>query len=344
MQLIEPSERQKPLMRNLKSTISLVALALLSLIPLSAHAQDEDVIRVDSAIVRLNVGVVDRSGRPIASLDRSDFRIFEDGVEQRILSFEPSAAPFSVVLILDMSGSTLSFRDTIRSSALRFISALDPEDRIAVVEFYDKVNLLNDFTTRRDRVLNSIRVANGRGKTQLFRAIDFSLDRLAREGNRRKAIIVLTDGIDSAARDLDRAAIERHGDSNPSGALKTENEILNRILLKSDRQGVTIYPLALPTGDPGRLAEPSPIQIALYETARNRLGVLAQRTGGEMTVINRLEEMGLLYSQVAANLRALYTIEYQSTNVQRDGKWRSIAIETDNPNLISKTRPGYFAR
>ncbi len=313
-------------------------------IPSALMAQDDEVIRVDSAIVRLNVGVVDRTGRPVTALDRTNFRIFEDGVEQRILSFEPSATPFSVVLILDMSGSTLTFRDTIRSSALRFIAALDPADRIAVVEFYDKVNLLNDFTTKRDRVLNSIRVANGRGKTQLFRAIDFSLDRLSKEGNRRKAIIVLTDGVDSAARDLDRAAIERFKEGDPAKALRAENDILNRILSKSDRQGVTIYPLALPTGDPSKLADPSPIQNALYTTARERLGVLAQRTGGEMTAINRLEEMGLLYSQVAANLRALYTIEYQSTNTRRDGKWRTIAIETDDSAFISKTRPGYFAR
>jgi Ca-activated chloride channel family protein len=327
-----------------KSQLLLLLLSTILLFTSSLVAQDDEVIRVDSAIVRLNVGVVDRTGRPVTALDRTNFRIFEDGIEQRILSFEPSAAPFSVVLILDMSGSTLTFRDTIRSSALRFITALDPADRIAVVEFYDKVNLLNDFTTNRDRVLNSIKVANGRGKTQLFRAIDFSLDRLAREGNRRKAIIVLTDGVDSAARDLDRALIEKFRDNDPTQVLRADNEILNRVLSKSDRQGVTIYPLALPTGDPSKLAAPSPIQIALYTTARERLGILAQRTGGEMTTINRLEEMGLLYSQVAANLRALYTIEYQSTNTRRDGKWRTITIETDDPAFISKTRPGYFAR
>jgi len=308
------------------------------------QAQDEDVIRVDSAIVRLNVGVVDRSGRIVTSLDQTNFKILEDGIEQRAISFESSAAPFSVVLLLDMSGSTLTFRDTIRSSAMRFITALDPSDRIAVVEFYDKVNLLNDFTTRRDLVMNSIQVANGRGKTQLYKAIDFSLDRLSKEGNRRKAIIVLTDGVDSLARDIDRNTMEKFKGDSPGDAIRPETEVLNRILAKSDRQGVTIYPLALPTGDPSKLAEPSPIQIALYATARERLGILAQRSGGELTAINRLEEMGLLYSQVAANLRSLYTIEYQSTNTKRDGKWRTIKIETDDSSLISKTRPGYFAR
>jgi VWFA-related protein len=326
-----------------KTSLIFAAIAICAMTSF-VQAQDEEVIRVDSAIVRLNVGVVDRAGRLVTSLDKSNFKILEDGIEQRVLSFESSSAPFSVVLLLDMSGSTLTFRDTIRSSAMRFIAALDPTDRIAVVEFYDKVNLLNDFTTRRDLVFNSIQVANGRGKTQLYKAIDFSLDRLSREGKRRKAIIVLTDGVDSLARDIDRKAIEKLKDVAPSQAVRAETEVLNRILAKSDRQGVTIYPLALPTGDPSKLADPSPIQIALYATARERLGILAQRSGGELTAINRLEEMGLLYSQVAANLRSLYTIEYQSTNISRDGKWRTIKIETDDSSLISKTRPGYFAR
>jgi VWFA-related protein len=119
--------------------------------------------------VRLNVGVVDAKGRPITSLGKEDFIVYEDGVKQNILSFEPTVAPFSVVMILDMSGSTLGFRETIRQSAFRFVDALAPDDRVAVIEFYDKVNLRNDFTTDRKKIGNSIISANGRGKTQLYK-------------------------------------------------------------------------------------------------------------------------------------------------------------------------------
>lgn len=320
------------------------AFLLLSFSVVSAQ-NDDDPITVDSSVVRLNVGVADRKGRPITDLSRENFTIFEDGVKQNIQRFEPVVTPFSVVMILDMSGSTLGFRETIRQSAFRFIDALAPEDRVAVIEFYDRVNLRNDFTTDRKIIGNSISVANGRGKTQLYKALDFAMGKLANEGKRRKAIIVLTDGVDTALRDTDRDVLQKIGDKDMLTAIKPEtNDNLNSVLNKADVQGVTIYPLALPTGDPSKLADPTPIQVAMYEAARSRLKILATRTGGTLNAINRLEEMGRLYASVAAELRTLYTIEYQSTNEKRDGKWRAIKIEVNNEDLISKTRQGYFAK
>jgi len=330
------------IMRFLKA-ILLLSLLIFSF--LTVAAQDDEIIKVDSSIVRLNVGVVDQKGRPMTSLSRENFTVYEDGVKQNIISFEPTVAPFSVVMILDMSGSTLGFRETIRQSAFRFVDALAPEDRVAVIEFYDKVNLRNDFTTDRKKIADSIVAANGRGKTQLYKALDVALEKLAGEGKRRKAVIVLTDGVDTSTRDNDRSFLEKYKGAEISTAIKPEtSETLNRILNKSDAQGVTIYPLALPTGDPFKLADPTPMQIAMFAAARSRLEILANRTGGTLNTINRLEEMGRLYAAVAADVRALYTVEYQPTNAKRDGKWREVRIEVNNPELISKTRPGYFAK
>lgn len=312
---------------------------------LPALAQDDDVIKVDSSIVRLNVGVVDAKGRPITNLSKENFTLYEDGVKQNISRFEPTVTPFSVVMLLDMSGSTLGFRQTIQQSAFRFVDALAPEDRVAVVEFYDKVNLRNDFTTDRKIIAHSINVAGGRGKTQLYKALDFALDKLSKEGKRRKAVIVLTDGVDTSVRDADRNFLANLKETEILTALKPDtSDVLNRVLNRSDAQGVTIYPLALPTGDPAKLADPTPIQIAMFTAARNRLQILANRTGGTLNTINRLEEMGKLYAAVAADLRALYTVEYEPKNNKRDGKWREIKLEVNNPELISKTRPGYFAK
>jgi VWFA-related protein len=312
---------------------------------LNIPAQDDDVIKVDSTLVRLNVGVVDQKGRPITNLTKDNFTVYEDGVKQEIINFQPTVTPFSVVMILDMSGSTLGFRETIRQSAFRFVGALAPEDRVAVIEFYDKVNVRNDFTTDRKKIANSILVSNGRGKTQLYKALDVALEKLAGEGKRRKAIIVLTDGIDTAARDIDRELLGKYNGAEIATAIKPEqSELLNRVLNRSDAQGVTIYPLALPTGDPFKLADPTPAMIAMHSAARTRLKILADRTGGTLNTINRLEEMGRLYAAVAADVRALYTVEYQPTNTKRDGKWREIKIEVNNPELISKTRQGYFAK
>lgn len=310
-----------------------------------AMAQDDDPIRIDSSLVRLNVGVVDSRGRPILSLGKDNFELYEDNVKQNITRFESSEAPFSVVIMLDMSGSTLGFREVIRQSASRFIDALSPNDRVAVVEFYDKINLRNDFTTDRGKIAHSINVSNGRGKTSLYKALDFALTQLARENSRRKAIVVLTDGVDTQLKDRDRDALEKVPDEQVGLAIKPESsDELNRILGRSDKQGVTIYPLALPTGDPAKLADPTPRQVAMFNAARARLQIVADRTGGTLNAINRLEEMGRLYALVAADLRTLYTVEYQPSNDKRDGKWRSIRIEVRNPDLISRTRQGYFAR
>ncbi|MEP6789193.1 MAG: VWA domain-containing protein [Acidobacteriota bacterium] len=324
----------------------LVLLVTLSFVTgLTVAAQDDDPIRVDSSIVRLNVGVVDQKGRSIVNLDKTNFDLYEDGVKQEITRFEPTASPFSVVIMLDMSGSTLGFRQVIRQSAVRFVDALSPDDRVAVIEFNDKVALRNDFTTNRSVVANSIVVANGQGHTQLYKALDFALDKLAKEKSRRKAIIVLTDGVDTGVRDSDRALLEPLKDDQVPTAIKPDaSELLDRILNRSDAQGVTIYPLALPTGDPSKLADPTPRQIAMYKAARARLQIVADRSGGTLNAINRLEDMGRIYTQVAADLRTLYTVEYQPINAKRDGKWRAIRIDVKTPDLISRTRQGYFAK
>lgn len=323
------------------------SLSILVLLYVGIHAiaQTDDPIKVESAIVRVNVGVVDQRGRPILSLGRNDFEIFEDGAKQEITRFEATEAPFSVVMLLDMSGSTKSFRQNIKLSAARFLDALGPRDRVAVVEFYSKINLLNDFTSDRARAEYSISAANGSGSTDLYKALLFSLDKLAKENSRRKAVVVLTDGVDTDTRNEDRKLLSSVPAGAIASALKPEaSEALNRILNRSDQQGVTIYPLALPTGDPAKLADPSPLQIELYRAARSRLRLMAERTGGTLNEIERLDQMATLYAAVAADLRTLYTLEYQPTNIKRDGQWRAIRVGVANPELVSRSRTGYFAR
>lgn len=322
----------------------LFILILLSAAP-NSFSQDDDPVKVDTSIVRVNIGVADARGRPITELSQQNFQIFEDGERQSISHFELSTAPFSVVMLLDMSGSTKSFRQNIKLSAARFLDALAPGDRVAVVEFYSKIKMLNDFTTNRRAAAYSIAVANGEGDTDLYKAISFSLQKLAGEQNRRKAIVVLTDGVDTETQKLDRIALAKVDDSKVVETIKPdENPALVRILNLADALGVTIYPLALPTGDPERLADPTPRQIALFKAARDRLKIVADRSGGTLNTIRRLEEMGTLYAMVAADLRTLYTIEYQSANDKRDGKWRAVRVEVNEPGLIARSRQGYFAR
>ena len=346
MQLHSGERRQTAnIFFRMKSPFLLLILLLTVFALASAALAQDETIKVDTSVVRLNVGVVDKQGHPVIDLNQSSFDVFEDGVKQQITHFEPTVTPFSVVLMLDMSGSTLGFRQVMKQSATRFLDVLAPDDRVAVIEFNEKPSLRNDFTSKRSIIANSIAVSNGQGHTQLYKALDFALDKLAHENSRRKAIIVLTDGIDTSAQDTDRQLLEKVAANQIEAAIHPDsNGSLNTVLNRADAQGVTIYPLALPTGDPAKLADPTPTQTAMFRAARERLEYMANRSGGRINSINRLEEMGRLYAEVAAEIRTLYTIEYTSPNEKRDGKWRGIRIDVKDPSLISRTRQGYFAK
>jgi VWFA-related protein len=378
--MFSPSAFSKTLLRK-----SLLLALTLFVCGATARAQQqpqqqppgEDVLTVESNLVQLNVGVVDRSGRAITTLAQTDFVVYEDGARQTIRSFEPTQAPFSLVLLLDLSGSTLSFRTQLRMAALRFIDALGPADRVSIVAFWSQervkepkvinhVETLADFTSDRKKILFTLndRIPNGSGGTNLYEALQFSVSALAKEGKRRKAIVVLTDGVDSAMSKEDRNATSwaRTGEEAVAAIKPETNATLNAVLTAADKSGVTIYPLALPSGDLKRLLaynrqmrgtlpgdpaydDPTPQQVAVYTAARARLDQLANRTGGRLYVINRLEDLGQQYAEVAAEMRTLYSIAYQADSSKaRDGKWREIRIEVARPDTVARTKPGYYAR
>ena len=327
--------------------LSLAALVIILAVGAQAQ-QPDDVITTDTSLVQLNVGVVDRQGHAITTLARNDFVVYEDGVQRPIFSFVPTEAPFSLVMLLDMSGSTINFRQQIQGAALRFLDALAPEDRVAVVEFNGKgVKSLLGFSTDRGRIAYAITLATGAGQTPLYDALKFSLRELAKEGKRRKAIVVLTDGLDTEVRNKDRDLLSKAGaDANPGTAIKPESTPqLTSVLTAADRQGVTIFPLALPSGDPKNLPLPDPVITAMYTAARTRLELLANRTGGQLHEVRRLDELAKIYPIIAAEMRSLYTIAYQPPNPgAHDGKWRAIRIEVARADLVARTKPGYYAR
>src|SRR5712692_3284806 len=138
--------------RTFPAMLTFAALLIAFAVGVSAQQPDE-VITTDTSLVQLNVGVVDRQGHAITTLSRNDFVVYEDGVQRPIFSFVPTEAPFSLVMLLDMSGSTINFRQQIQGAALRFLDALAPEDRVAVVEFNGKgVKYLLGFSTDRGRI------------------------------------------------------------------------------------------------------------------------------------------------------------------------------------------------
>jgi Ca-activated chloride channel homolog len=325
-----------------------IAAVLMLVIGGVCFGQDpEDVVRTNVTLVQLNVGVVDKQGNAITHLNRNDFAVYEDGVKQSIQLFEPAQAPFSLVLLLDMSGSTINFRQQLKLASIRFLDALGPQDRVAVIQFNAKVKSLTDFTLDRKKTAYAIdTLAQGSGETNFYEALRFALKELEKEGQRRKAIVVLSDGLDTQLRKNDRAIVSAaQTDAEALSMIKPEASAeLNAVLSAADRQGVSIYPLALPSGDPKRLPLPTPSIIGIYASARARMQALAERTGGRLNEINRLEKMAELYREVAADLRTLYTVGYQPPGDRPTGKWHEIRVEVTNPELIARTKTGYVGR
>jgi len=325
--------------------LSVAVLALFAIV--QANAQDPDeVIRTETSLVQLNIGVVDKQGRAVTSLTKDDFAVYEDGVRQPIQYFEPVDAPFSLVLLLDMSGSTINFRQQLKLASQRFLDALAPEDRVAVIQFNAKVKSLTGFSVDRQKTAYAIEIAQGAGETHFYDALKYALKELEKEGKRRKAIVVLTDGLDTRLRNADRAVLSKAQTNEEAlAAIKPDaNADLNSVLAAADRMGVTIFPLALPSGDPSKLPLPTPNIIGIYAAARTRLQSLADRTGGRLNEINRLEHMAQLYREVAADLRTLYTVAYQAKGDRPRGKWHEIKVEVANSDLTARTKPGYYAR
>ncbi|HKY42014.1 MAG TPA: VWA domain-containing protein [Pyrinomonadaceae bacterium] len=325
--------------------LSVALLTVFAIFP--ANAQDpDDIIRTETSLVQLNIGVVDKQGRAVTSLTKNDFVIYEDGVKQSIQLFEPVEAPFSLVLMLDMSGSTINFRQQLKLASQRFLDALAPDDRVSVIQFNKEVKSLTGFTVDREKTAYAIEIANGAGETHFYNALKFALKELEKEGKRRKAIVVLTDGLDTHLRNTDRATLSKaQTDEEALATIKPDTSAeLNNVLASADRQGVTIYPLALPSGDPKRLPIPTPNIIGIYAAARARMQSLADRTGGRLNEINNLQYMAQLYREVAANLRTLYTVGYQPAGDRPRGKWHDIKVEVAQSDLTARTKPGYFAR
>ena len=154
---------------------------------------------------------------------------------------------------------------------------------------------LAGFSENRKKTAYAIDIAEGAGETHFYAALKYALSELDKEGKRRKAIVVLTDGLDTQLRKTDRDTVAKaQTDQEALAAIKPQASAeLNSVLAAADRQGVTIYPLALPSGDPKRLPIPGPDITGIYSAARTRLETLAERTGGRLNEINRLENIAV---------------------------------------------------
>ncbi|HEY0386482.1 MAG TPA: VWA domain-containing protein, partial [Pyrinomonadaceae bacterium] len=161
---------------------------------------DGDIVRVNTSLVTVPVTVMDRSGRYIPNLRQSDFRIFEDGVEQQVAYFSSVEKPFTVALVIDTSESTRFKMEEIQDAAIAFVDQLRPDDRVLVVSFGDQINVLAEATNDRYALRSAIRRAHNGGNTRLYDAVDFVINQRLNRIEGRKAVVLFTDGVDTTSK------------------------------------------------------------------------------------------------------------------------------------------------
>jgi Ca-activated chloride channel homolog len=287
----------------------LVATSLFS-ITISAQNDDDEIISVDSSIVVLNASITDASGKAVGGLTQKFFRVFEDGVEQDIKSFDAEETPFAAVILLDTSGSMENRVTLARSAAIQFLSGLRTDDFVSIYNFDSKVLMVQDFSNSRD-IREQVFELKADGMTVLNDAVYKAAELLSKRAEKRRAIIVLSDGADTMSK-----------------------KSADKALQAASLAGATIY-----TVDMSSISDNSPGRV------RNQ-GILkefAEKTGGKFVATPGGVAMRDAFKRIVEELGVQYTIAFQPANTKKDGKWRSLELRVARPNLTIRTRKGYKA-
>lgn len=276
----------------------------------NAAAQDDDVVRVDSSIVVLNATIRDAHDKPVNALTQKDFKIFEDGEQQQIVSFETQEAPFAAVILFDTSGSMEERISIARSAAINFLDGLRADDVAAIYRFDSKTEMVQDFSDSRD-VSDKIFDLKARGMTVLNDAVIRATQELDKRQEKRKAIVILSDGEDT----MSRASAEK--------ALKA-----------ALAANITIYTVDMST-----------ISFSAAQRRQNQgvLRNLAQKTGGVFISTENGIALRDALKSIVDELQIQYTIAYEPSKVKHDGKWHALELRVARPNLTIRTRQGYNA-
>ena len=302
----------------------------------SSNAAEEvsegDVIRVDTQLVNVNVSVVDRgTNRGINDLTKNDFRLYENNVEQQIINFDSTSAPFNLVLLVDLSGSTTKIVDLIKSAARHFVEAARPFDRIAVITFAGSQVVVSPLTTDHDALRQRINaIERPDGSTKLYDSLSFAMDEVFREArdSRRNAIVVISDGLDSVLPNV-----------TGEGSKLTYDEVLRQA---KEFDGV-IYSIWTDTQSYEPLS-PKDIQQETFDLAHDQMKQLADEGGGTFYECEKLQDLAGAYDRVVADLGMVYTLAYRPSNKVRDGSWRAIRVNVNRQDVVARGKRGYYAK
>ncbi len=291
-----PSQRTSPLGNQFTNQIA------------ATQDQDDDVVRVSTDLVVINATVIDKAGNFVKGLKRSDFQILEDGVPQKISIFSAEETPFAAAILLDTSGSMESRLTLGRGAAIHFLDGLRDEDVAAFYNFDTKVEQLQDFSPGRDLPAKAYGL-KVKTMTALNDAVLKAADDLAKREERRRAIVVLSDGGENYSRASADKALDH--------ALQV---------------GATIYAVNMGEQGPGR-------DVASTSILKH----FAEKSGGRYIDTPGGQELRDAFASVAHELGQQYTIAYRPTNRARDGKWRAIEVKLSRTDMTVRNRKGYKA-
>jgi VWFA-related protein len=289
-------------------------------------AAGQKAIRVDVTLVTVPVMVVDKAGKCIRDLKASDFRVFENGKEQKIDRLVPESEPFNVALLIDSSGSTHFRSGEMQQAALAFVDALRPRDRLMVVSFDGQISYGTGFTDDH-AVLHAAILQDRQGNlTRLYDAIDSVMTERLDRISGRKAIVLFTDGVDNESQRVDAAGS----------------------LAGIERSDAIVYAIQYDTRKdiiPDRFAVPPPPGYAtfgeLYARAVRYLRDLTSHSEGRLFHAETMGSLQEAFSQVAQELSLQYTLCYYPADQKRGGSYRRLRVTVDRPNVIVRARTGY---
>lgn len=281
--------------------------------PRPPASSTETTLGITTNLVVVNVTVRDGAQRFVRSLTRNDFRIREDGTDQEILSFELAENPAAVAILLDASGSMENKLSLVRAACSLFVAGLNAGDNYSIFSFGDsKVRQLQKFTELRD-IPDAVWDLQARGQTSLYDAIVTAAAALGARPERRRAMLIVSDGADTRSRaSLDEA---------------TRRAVEAQIVVYGvDLSDSTVFG-----------------QRAGLESGAGILRSLTTRTGGRFFTSPGGGRLREAFAETIEELRHQYTLTYDSSNEKRDGRWRKIEVEVGRPKLELRTRPGYWA-
>jgi len=302
----------------------ITALALASALarptPTGAQARPQaPVFGTGIEIINLSLSVTDARNNFVTDLGKSDFAVYEDGIRQELTLYTHENLPISMVLLIDTSASMEEKLKTAQDAAIRFTRTMRPQDLTQVVQFNERATPLQTFTNDLAALEKAIRSTEASGPTALHNALYVALKDLSRDKKaaelRRRAIVILSDGEDTAS-------------------LVTDDQVLE-LARKSE---INIYAISL------RPQHAQERQRQAFSQAEYLLNALARDTGGRAYFPTSMGELESVYDRIAEELRTLYSVGYVSNNLRRDGKWRRIVVRVpDREGLQVRHKLGYYA-